>query len=966
MSVGEGWGYALVSEGLFQHGNGRSPLFPLCRLLAMTLSPAQKKRAARDFAAKWEGRGREKEDTQSFWLELLRDVIGMEDVTTAARFEQNTVDHGYIDVVIADAKTFIEQKSLGIGLDKAETRQGRKVTPFYQAKSYADSMPNTQRPDTIIVCDFNEFRIHDLANTAKPGENYTSFTLDELPDYLYLLNFLVDPQRARREREQRVSLDAGSLIGQLYHLLSEQYIDPETEENQHALNVLCVRLVFCLFAEDAGLFPKDAFYHFLQELPANRVRPAIKDLFAWLDTPEKDRDPYASDAMKAFPYVNGGLFRGTTEVPPFTDEIKQVLLDDVSKGTDWASISPTIFGGVFESTLNPETRHAGGMHYTSPENIHKVIDPLYLDQLTDELDNILTADGIGDRKRRNQLNAFHDKLAGLTFFDPACGSGNFLTETYISLRRLENKVISEKAGNQAAFGFEDIGISPVKVSLRQFYGLEINDFAVSVAETALWIAELQANIETETIVARTIDDLPLRDAARIVHANALQTDWSDVVAPADCSYIIGNPPFLGARNQSKAQKADVQAAFKAIGATKNLGNLDFVAAWYAKAADYIGDYPVRCAFVSTNSICQGEQVANAWSPIWDTGVRIDFAHNTFRWSNEADDQAHVFCVIVGFSKLGGPKRLFHHKHPDSPAEVREVNQLNAYLAAAPDAFVWSRSKPLCDVPPIGIGSQPIDDGNYLFTDDEKAEFLQREPAAADYFHPWLGSREFLQGKSRWALWLGEVKPTDLKQMPLSRERIERVRNFRLDSKRAQTLKAAKTPHRFGTEIIANAPSILVPKVSSERRRYIPLGMIGPETFCSDLVFLIPNATLYHFGVLHSQVHNAWMRQVAGRLKSDYRYSGSVVYNNFIWPETDDSTTEKIEAAAQAVLDARAEYPESTISDMYDPDNDFLYPALIKAHAQLDDAVEAAYGIDSGGDETVIFEHLMELYTNATT
>lgn len=759
----------------------------------MAQSSAQQKRAAREFTSKWTGRGNEKEDTQSFWLELLRDVIGMEDVTTAVRFEQNTVDRGYIDVVVADAKTFIEQKTLGISLDKPGTRQGRKVTPFQQAKAYADSMPNTQRPDTIIVCDFNEFRIHDLADTEKPGENYESFTLDELADNVYLLDFLVDPQRARRAREQQVSLDAGSLIGELYRLLRAQYIDPDTDDNQHALNVLCVRLVFCLFAEDAGLFPKDAFYTFLRDLPADRIRPAIKELFAWLDTPESDRDPYASTAMKAFPYVNGGLFRGPSEVPPFTEEIKRALLDDVSKGTNWASISPTIFGGVFESTLNPETRHAGGMHYTSPENIHKVIDPLFLDNLTTELDDILSAEGVGDRKRRNHLSAFQDKLAELTFFDPACGSGNFLTETYISLRRLENKVLSEILGPQVAWSFDEVSDSPVKVSLRQFYGLEINDFAVSVAETALWIAELQANIETSTVIARVIDDLPLQDAARIAHGNALQTDWSEVIDPTDCSFIIGNPPFLGARNQSKEQKADVQAAFKAIGATRNLGNLDFVAAWYAKAADFIDDFPVRCAFVSTNSICQGEQVANAWSPIWETGVRIDFAHDTFRWANEADDQANVFCVIVGFSKLGGPKRLFHHKHPDSPAEVREVEQLNAYLAAAPDAFVWSRSVPLSDVPRIGIGNKPIDDGNYLFTDEEKDEFLQSEPKAEDYFHPWLGSREFLQGKSRWVLWIGDATPAEVSAMPAVLERVRAVRDFRLASKSAPTQKLADTP-----------------------------------------------------------------------------------------------------------------------------------------------------------------------------
>jgi hypothetical protein len=929
----------------------------------MSLSPAQQKRAAREFVTKWKLRdGNEKEDTQSFWLELLRDVIGMEDVTTAVRFEQHTVDRGYIDVVIADAKTFIEQKSLGISLDKAEIRQGRKVTPFQQAKAYADSMPNSQRPDTIMVCDFNEFRIHDM-DTERPGENYTSFTLDELPDHLYLLDFLVNPQRERRAREQKVSIDAGALIGRLYGLLSAQYIDPESEENQHALNVLCVRLVFCLFAEDAELFPKDAFYTYLSDFRPDQVRRALKDLFEWLDTPEDQRDPYAEDALRIFPYVNGGLFRDAVEdeIPRFTEEIKDVLLAEVSADTNWATISPTIFGGVFESTLNPETRHAGGMHYTSPENIHRVIDPLFLDELTEELESILAEEGVKPKAHRENLEAFQTKLGSLTFFDPACGSGNFLTETYISLRRLENKVLSELMGAQTALGLDDAGISLVKVSLSQFYGLEINDFAVSVAETALWIAELQANIETETIVARSIDDLPLRDEAHIHHGNALQTDWTEVLSPAECSFIIGNPPFLGARNQSKEQKQDVKDAFTAIGATKNLGNVDFVAGWYAKAAAFIGDSPVRCAFVSTNSICQGEQVANVWSPIWDLGVRIDFAHDTFRWRNEASDQANVFCVIVGFSKLGGPKKLFHHATPDALAELQYPNQLNAYLADAPDVFIWNRSSPICDVPRIGIGNKPIDGGNYLFTPEEMDAFLAQEPGAAKFFHRWLGSREFLRGEERWMLWVGEAAPSEISKMPAVMERIRAVREFRLASKSAPTRKIADTPTRFHVENMPEGNSILIPEVSSERRRYIPIGFVEPDTYCSNLVKLIPNATLYHFGILHSQFHNAWMRRVAGRLKSDYRYSGGVVYNNFVWPDPSgpdgEANREAVQDAAQAVLDARAQNPDSTISEMYDPDNDFLFPALTTAHHTLDAAVEAAYGVTFNGDEQSILQFL---------
>lgn len=436
--------------------------------------------------------------------------------------------------------------------------------------------------------------------------------------------------------------------------------------------------------------------------------------------------------------------------------------------------------------------------------------------------------------------------------------------------------------------------------------------------------------------------------------------------PAQCSYIIGNPPFLGARNQSKEQKQDLKDVFAAIGAKKNVGNVDFVASWYIKAAEYIADHPICCAFVSTNSICQGEQVANVWSPIWDLGVRIDFAHDTFRWANEASDQANVFCVIVGFSKLGGPKTLFHHVSPDSKAEVQHPKQLNAYLADAPDVFIWNRSTPICDVPRIGIGSQPIDNGNYLFTTVEKEALLAQEPMAEKYFHRWLGSQEFLQGKERWVLWLGDVTPSDLRQMPLSRERINAVRDFRLQSKRPQTLRAAERPQHFGTEIIATGDSILIPKVSSQRRRYIPLGMVGPDTFCSDLVFLIPNATLYHFGILHSQIHNAWMRRVGGRLKSDYRYSGGVVYNNFVWPDLSGPDGEvhrrAVEESAQAVLDARAQYPDSTIAEMYDPDNDFLFPALTSAHRAHDTTIESAYGVTFHGSEQELIEYLFEKHS----
>ena len=935
--------------------------------MSQTKSTITRKQAAQAFAENWAGRGYEKGDTSSFWLELLRDVVGMTDVTTNVRFEERTAKKGFIDAVIADAKTIIEQKSLGVDLDKPDIRQGEEVTPFQQAFNYANTLPNSQRPDFIIVCDFNQFRIHNL-NKADAENDYISFVLSELPEQLSLLDFLIDPQKVRLKREEKVSMDAGALIGKLYQALSAQFLDPDSDENQHALNVLCVRLVFCLFAEDAGLFNKDAFHDYLHGAPAHLVRGMLKDLFEVLNTPIDQRDPYLDAALKAFPYVNGGLFAKQEEIPPFTPELLELLLNEVSQDTNWSEISPTIFGGVFESTLNPETRAQGGMHYTSPENIHKVIDPLFLDGLKAELTDILEAPGLTPIKRRNRLHKLHDKIGALTFFDPACGSGNFLTETYISLRKIENKILSELT-DQTAMAFEDIdAASPLKVSLNQFYGIEINDFAVSVASTALWIAQLQANIEAQTIITSNIEDLPLVDAAHIVHGNALRTDWADVIDPEDCNYIIGNPPFLGARNQSKEQKAELKAVFP-VG-TKNVGNIDYVAGWYIKAAQFIGEHGGRAAFVSTNSICQGEQVANIWYPIMGLGFRINFAHNTFRWGNEASTQAHVFCIIVGFSRHDDPVRLFHHSHADATAEVQLPSRLNAYLTDAPDVFVWNRSTPICEVPRIGIGNKPIDGGHYLFEKAEMEAFISSEPHSEKFFRPWVGSREFLQGKRRWVLWLGEASGEDFKLMPNAKDRVHAVRDFRLASKSLPTKKIASSPTRFHVENMPNASSILVPKTSSERRNYIPLGFIRNDQIASDAVLLISDATLFEFGVLQSQFHNAWMRTVAGRLKSDFRYSGGVVYNNFVWPEVDDEAKELLIKLSRAVLDARLKYPDATLAEMYDPDNDFLYPELTKAHKDLDAAVERAYGVDFSGmedseREQAIVAHLFKLYNEKT-
>lgn len=965
------------------------------------MAKGDKRAAAKEFAQNWKGRGYEKGDAQVFWGELLRNVVGLDRISQRCKFEYRTSSGGFIDCLIPDSGVLVEQKAIGVDLDKPEERQGRMVTPFEQALAYAEDFPQGQQPRFIVVCNFGLFRVHDRTKHTRSelAKNYLEFTLEELGKNPHLLDFISNPENSRAEREKDVSITAGERVGQLFGMLREQYIDPDSPESQHALNVLCVRLVFCLFCEDADLFAKDALLNFLRKVEPESIRRELRDLFKALDTPVDRRDPY-DDRFKGFPYVNGGLFAGEVEIPNFTEDMKHALLFDISRETDWSQISPTIFGGIFESTLNPETRHAGGMHYTSPENIHKVIDPLFLDGLREEFDSIRFDEGLTPKRRKSALRKFHEKISSLTFFDPACGSGNFLTETYLCLRELEDDVLNDLNEGQVSIDFdfdfesgkdEDALVNTKRVSLDQFFGIEINDFAVSVANTALWIAQLQANRRSEMIFSADIDDFPLKDHAHIREGNALRTDWTEVLPAARCDYVMGNPPFLGARNQSKEQKAEILDAFHGA---KNCGNVDYVAGWYIRAAEYMdaasaqgrgtgrSGERIRTAFVSTNSICQGEQVANIWKSIFDLGYRIDFAHDTFRWVNEASGQAHVFCVIVGFSSGSGSssraKVLYHHAGPDADAERQEVGNLNAYLADAPDAFVWNRSKPLCSVPKIGIGSQPIDGGNYLFTGDEKRDFVVKEPLSEKYFHPFLGSAEFINGKERWCLWLGDITPSDLKQMPLSKERIEAVREFRLSSKRAQTNKAAATPNHFGTEIIAKSNSVLIPKVSSERRRYIPMGFVGPDTFCSDLVFLIPDATLYHFGILHSQMHNAWMRIVCGRLKSDYRYSGGVVYNNFPWPNAapetldvpvrdlvDEGIAARIEQCARAVLDARNLYPDSTLADMYDPDNDFLFPELIKAHKSLDAAVEAAYGVSFNGNEEKIVAHLFNLYAELT-
>lgn len=841
------------------------------------MTAAQQQQAAKKFAAYWKDKGYEKGESQSFWLSLLRDVYGVQQPEQFITFEEQVhLDHtSFIDGAIPSTKVLIEQKGLGKDLNKPiKQSDGTMLTPFQQAKRYITELPLSQHPRWVVTCNFAQFYVYDM---ERPGGEPEIIALANLEKEYYRLQFLVDTGSEHLKREMEVSIAAGEIVGLLYDALYKQYTNPQAEQSLKSLNKLCVRLVFCLYAEDAGIFGRHGMFHdYLAAFDTRGMRKALVELFRVLDTKLQDRDPYLQDdnpELAAFPYVNGGLFSDENiEIPPFTDEIRNLLLNKASEDFNWAEISPTIFGAVFESTLNPETRRSGGMHYTSIENIHKVIDPLFLDALKAELDEI--CENPIERTKNTKLRAFQRKLAGLKFLDPACGSGNFLTETYLSLRRLENKILLELSHGQVTM--YTASESPIQVSISQFYGIEINDFAVTVAKTALWIAESQMMKETEKILLVPLDFLPLKTNAYIVEGNALRTDWESVIPKSELNYIMGNPPFVGARLMDKAQKDDINHIFAGW---KNAGNLDYVCCWYKKAADIMQNTAIRTALVSTNSVSQGESVANLWKPLFADGVHIDFAYRTFRWDSEAKSKAHVHCVIIGFSTAVNPaeRRIY------SSERYQVAKNINGYLLDGDNVFIESRNKPLCSVPEIGIGNKPIDGGFYLFEKEEMEDFIKKEPVSKKYFRPWYGSKEFINRKSRYCLWLGDCSPAELKTMPLCLERVKSVKEYRLNSTSAGTVKLADKPTHFHVENMPDSTYILVPKVSSERRRYVPIGFMTPDVLCSDLVFIIPKASLYHFGILTSNIHMAWMRAVCGRLEMRYRYSKDVVYNNFPWP-----------------------------------------------------------------------------------
>lgn len=938
----------------------------------MPLSWNEIKSRALAFSRTWADASREDAEAKPFWIAFF-EVFGITDRRVA------TFEHAVKKLPGAQARTdgfvdlfwpgmmLVEHKSRGKDLDRA----------MDQAMGYLAGIAERDLPQIIVVCDFARWRVLRLGS----GERI-EFTLAELHQHVGVFGLIAGYKPQVIRPQDPVNLQAAEKMGRLHDALKASGYGQGTAPGHsagHPLEMLLVRLLFGLFADDTGIFqPAQALRSFIEERTApdgSDLGARLAQLFQVLNTPEARRSPKLDEQLAAFPYVNGRLFAEPLPLADFDSALREALLDACA--LDWSAISPAIFGSLFQSIMDAGARRNLGAHYTSEENILKLIKPLFLDALWAEFERV--------KGQRNRLFDFHKKLRGLTFFDPACGCGNFLVVAYRELRLLELAVLHASQTLSGHGGQQSLDVHHlIGVDVDQFYGIEIEEFPAQIAQVALWLVDHQMNLRVSEEFGAYFARIPLVASAHIHHANALTLDWAEVLVPERCSYLLGNPPFVGAKFMSEAQRADTRAVFAGV---DNAGLLDFVAAWYVKAARYLqGNWAVspvrqaqaaiesgalqapatRCAFVSTNSITQGEQVGVLWGWLLAQGVKIHFAHRTFRWSNEGRGVAAVHCVIVGFGlQECEEKVIFEYDDIAGAPHAVKVSNINPYLVDAPDVVLPRRSTPLCAVPEIGIGNKPIDDGNYLFTAAERDAFIALEPASAPWFRRWLGADEFINGYERWCLWLGDCPPATLRAMPLAMQRVQAVKAFRLASKSPPTRKLAETPPRFHVENIPTAPYLVIPEVSSERRSFIPVGFMPPETLCSNLVKIANNATLYHFGILTSTMHNAWVRAVCGRLESRYRYSAAIVYNNFPWPDLPDASGQKtpptpvdracaaIEIAAQAVLDARASYqqpadpaqPPATLADLYDPLT--MPPDLLGAHQRLDAAVDAAYALCGG-------------------
>ena len=902
----------------------------------MPLSWNEIKDRALKFSRDWAEESKEDAEAKSF-LDAFFNVFGVPRKRVAT-FEQGIKKQdgksGYIDLLWKGI-LLIEQKSRGKDLDRA----------FQQAKDYFPGLKDRDAPRYILVSDFARFRLYDL----EEGKQH-EFTLADFYKNVRLFGFIAGYQTTSYKEQDPVNIQAAERMGRLHDKLKEiGYED-------HPLEIYLVRLLFCLFAEDTSIFERRQFQDLIEQSTSEDGRDLaqwLESLFEVLNTPQEKRLKKLDEQLAAFPYVNGTLFAERLPHAAFDTCMRQLLLDCCA--LDWSRISPAIFGSLFQSVMDTTKRRNLGAHYTTEKNILKLIKPLFLDELRAEFERIKT--------NRKRLEEFHQRLARLTFLDPACGCGNFLVIAYRELRLLEIealRVIFKSSVNQA-----HIDISPmILCNVDQFFGIEIEEFPAQIAQTALWLMDHQMNMRISEEFGRYFIRLPLRKSATIVHGNALRTDWRAIVKPEALSYILGNPPFGGKQYQSAEQKADMATTFADV---PGAGVLDFVTAWYRKAADYMADNPaIKTAFVSTNSITQGEQVGVLWPDLLKRSVRIHFAHRTFQWSSEARGKAAVHCVIIGFAlhDVEG-KRIFDYETLQAePHEIKAKN-INPYLVEAADIFLPNRTNSVCNVPEMTKGSQPTDGGYLLLSNKEKVNLITQEPEAKSWIKPFVGAEEFINNKPRWCLWLKGIQPTELKHLPMVLKRIEQVKTVRLASPKADTVKWASFPNLFTEDRQPKNNYLLVPSVSSERRKYIPIGFMHPDTIASNLCLMISEATLYHFGVLSSGMHMAWVRSVCGRLKSDYRYSAGIVYNNFPWPQAQtDKQKQAIEDAAQAVLDARAQFPDASLADLYDPLT--MPEALTKAHQKLDAAVDSAYAKRkfTGDSDRVAF--LFELYQQITS